>query len=65
MEVMKQLRQRAVRDLLEQRVIRTQQELAAAGDGNGQPPALASEDLRVSRWPDHRLAESGPPAPRA
>jgi hypothetical protein len=43
----------------------TQQELAAAGDGNGQPPALASEDLRVSRWPDHRMAESGPPAPRA
>jgi transcriptional regulator of arginine metabolism len=30
MEVMKQLRQRAVRDLLEQRVIRTQHELAAA-----------------------------------
>src|SRR3954466_2775391 len=30
MEVMKQLRQRAIRDLLEQRVIRTQQELAAA-----------------------------------
>ena len=30
MEVMKQLRQRAVRDLLEQRVIRTQQELAVA-----------------------------------
>ncbi len=30
MEVMKQLRQRAIRDLLEQRLIRTQQELAAA-----------------------------------
>ena len=30
MEVMKQLRQRAIRDLLEQRPIRTQQELAAA-----------------------------------
>ena len=30
MEVMKQLRHRAVRDLLEQRAIRTQQELAAA-----------------------------------
>ena len=30
MEVMKQLRQRAVRDLLDQRPIRTQQELAAA-----------------------------------
>ncbi len=30
MEVMKQLRQRAIRDLLEQRAIRTQQELAAA-----------------------------------
>src|ERR1700730_4463714 len=30
MEVMKQLRQRAIRDLLEQRIIRTQQELAAA-----------------------------------
>lgn len=30
MEVMKQLRQRAIRDLLEQRTIRTQQELAAA-----------------------------------
>lgn len=30
MEVMKQLRQRAIRDLLEHRVVRTQQELAAA-----------------------------------
>lgn len=30
MEVMKQLRQRAMRDLLDQRAIRTQQELAAA-----------------------------------
>ena len=30
MEVMKQLRQRAIRDLVEQRAIRTQQELAAA-----------------------------------
>jgi transcriptional regulator of arginine metabolism len=30
MEVMKQLRQRAIRDLVEQRLIRTQQELAAA-----------------------------------
>ena len=30
MEVMKQLRQRAIRDLVEQRTIRTQQELAAA-----------------------------------
>ena len=30
MEVMKQLRQRAIRDLIEQRPIRTQQELAAA-----------------------------------
>jgi transcriptional regulator of arginine metabolism len=30
MEVMKQLRQRAIRDLVEQRVIRTQQELAGA-----------------------------------
>jgi transcriptional regulator of arginine metabolism len=30
MEVMKQLRQRAIRDLVEQRQIRTQQELAAA-----------------------------------
>jgi transcriptional regulator of arginine metabolism len=30
MEVMKQIRQRAIRDLLEQRVVRTQQELAAA-----------------------------------
>ena len=30
MEVMKQLRQRAIRDLVEQRSIRTQQELAAA-----------------------------------
>ena len=30
MEVMKQLRQRAIRDLVEQRRIRTQQELAAA-----------------------------------
>ncbi len=30
MEVMKQLRQQAIRDLLEQRAIRTQQELAAA-----------------------------------
>jgi transcriptional regulator of arginine metabolism len=30
MEVMKQLRQRAIRDLVETRVIRTQQELAAA-----------------------------------
>ncbi len=30
MEVMKQLRQRAIRDLVAQRVIRTQQELAAA-----------------------------------
>jgi arginine repressor len=29
-EVMKQLRQRAIRDLVEQRTIRTQQELAAA-----------------------------------
>ena len=30
MEVMKQLRQRAIRDLVEERTIRTQQELAAA-----------------------------------
>jgi transcriptional regulator of arginine metabolism len=30
MEVMKQLRQRAIRDLVDQRVLRTQQELAAA-----------------------------------
>jgi transcriptional regulator of arginine metabolism len=30
MEVMKQLRQRAIRDLLEQRTVRTQHELAAA-----------------------------------
>src|SRR6187200_2804641 len=30
MEVMKQLRQRAIRDLVDQRPIRTQQELAAA-----------------------------------
>jgi len=30
MEVMKQLRQRSIRDLVEQRTIRTQQELAAA-----------------------------------
>jgi transcriptional regulator of arginine metabolism len=30
MEVMKQLRQRAIRDLVDQRTIRTQQELAAA-----------------------------------
>jgi transcriptional regulator of arginine metabolism len=30
MEVMKQLRQRSIRDLVEQRVVRTQQELAAA-----------------------------------
>ena len=30
MEVMKQLRQRAIRDLVEQRPIRTQQELAGA-----------------------------------
>src|SRR5260370_8600677 len=30
MEVMKQIRQRAIRDLVEQRPIRTQQELAAA-----------------------------------
>ena len=30
MEVMKQLRQRAIRDLVEQRQVRTQQELAAA-----------------------------------
>jgi transcriptional regulator of arginine metabolism len=30
MEVMKQLRQRAIRDLVEQRLIRTQQELAGA-----------------------------------
>ena len=30
MEVMKQLRQRAIRDLVDQRPVRTQQELAAA-----------------------------------
>jgi transcriptional regulator of arginine metabolism len=30
MEVMKQLRQRSIRDLVDQRIIRTQQELAAA-----------------------------------
>ena len=30
MEVMKQLRQRSIRDLIDQRLIRTQQELAAA-----------------------------------
>ena len=48
MEVMKQLRQRAIRDLVEQRPIRTQQELAAsfASAASG-PPRRRSR----ATWP--------------
>jgi transcriptional regulator of arginine metabolism len=48
MEVMKQLRQRAIRDLVEQRPIRTQQELAAALRERGfrTTQATISRDVR-------------------
>jgi len=51
MEVMKQLRQRAIRDLVDQRPIRTQQELAAA---------LREQGFRTTQAPISRdVAELG------
>ena len=52
---MKQLRQRAIRDLVEQRTIRTQQELAAALDRTGWPEivgSIAGDDTVFVATPD-------------
>ena len=49
MEVMKQLRQRAIRDLVEQRPIRTQQELAAALRERGFRTTQATMTTAASR----------------
>ena len=57
MEVMKQLRQRAIRDLVEQRPIRTQQELAAALRERG----FRTTQATISR----DVAELGPDQGRA
>ena len=48
MDLMKQTRQRAIRDLIETRSIRTQQELAAALQGRGfrTTQATISRDVR-------------------
>ena len=44
MEVMKQLRQRAIRDLLAQRPVRTQQELAGALRERGFRPSIIPKE---------------------
>src|SRR3954454_12080795 len=62
MEVMKQVRQRAIRDLLEQRVIRTQQELAAALRERGYRTTQATISRHGAGMGLSKVARDGPPA---
>ena len=63
MEVMKQLRQRAIRDLLEQRPIRTQQELAARPPRARLPDDPGDDQPRRRRArPDQGHRARGPQA---
>jgi transcriptional regulator of arginine metabolism len=62
MEVMKQLRQRAIRDLVEQRPIRTQQELAAALRERGFRTTQATISRDVAEL---GLVKSGKPGTQA
>jgi transcriptional regulator of arginine metabolism len=59
MEVMKQLRQQAIRDLLEQRPIRTQQELAAALRERGFRATQATVSRDVAELGLVKLGNSG------
>ena len=62
MEVMKQLRQRAIRDILEQRAIRTQQELAAALRERGFRTTQATISRDVSELGLIKVGRDGTPA---
>jgi transcriptional regulator of arginine metabolism len=62
MEVMKQLRQRAIRDLLEQRTIRTQQELAEALRDRGFRTTQATISRDVAELGLIKVARDGSPA---
>lgn len=62
MEVMKQLRQRAIRDLIAQRPIRTQQELAAALREQGFRATQATISRDVAELGLVKLGRDGPPA---
>lgn len=62
MEVMKQLRQRAIRDLIEQRTIRTQQELAAALRERGFRATQATISRDVSELGLGKGSREGRPA---
>ncbi len=59
MEVMKQLRQRAIRDLVDQRVLRTQQELAAALRERGFRTTQATISRDVSELGLVKVAREG------
>jgi transcriptional regulator of arginine metabolism len=59
MEVMKQLRQRAIRDLVEQRTIRTQQELATALRERGFRTTQATISRDVAELGLIKLAREG------
>ena len=59
MEVMKQLRQQAVRDLIEQRAIRTQQELAAALRERGFQATQATVSRDVAELGLVKVARNG------
>jgi transcriptional regulator of arginine metabolism len=59
MEVMKQLRQRAIRDLLEQRPIRTQQELATALRDRGYRTTQATISRDVAELGLIKVARDG------
>jgi transcriptional regulator of arginine metabolism len=62
MEVMKQLRQRAIRDVLEQRAIRTQQELAAALRERGFRTTQATISRDVAELGLIKVPRGGTPA---
>jgi transcriptional regulator of arginine metabolism len=62
MEVMKQLRQRAIRDLVEQRPIRTQQELAAALRERGFRTTQATISRDVAELGLLKASRDGTPA---
>lgn len=62
MDVMKQLRQRAIRDLVEQRPIRTQQELAAALRERGFQTTQATISRDVAELGLVKASKGGPKA---
>lgn len=62
MEVMKQLRQRSIRDLVDQRLIRTQQELAAALRERGFRTTQATISRDVAELGLVKVTRGGTPA---